>query len=223
MFFDDLKQVPDIAAHTSCAIFVIPPETKLDLKNSVYLRPDDEKKSNLITVEQVREFSTLASHRETRDSYYIIAPAEAMNEAAENAFLKTLEEPKPYCHFLLITEKPSALLPTILSRAQIYYHRQAGTLMNPPEASEKITTFAKRLIAASPSELPALATEIAALKPKPRESALEITGTAIELLYKSYFKTKNPKFLAKLPNFITLYDNLNQNGHLKLHLVADLL
>lgn len=223
MFFDDLKQIPDIAARTSCAIFVMPPETELKLKNSVYLRPDDEKKSSLITVEQVREFSALASHRETQDNYYIIAPAEAMNEAAENAFLKTLEEPKPHCHFLLLTERPSALLPTILSRAQIYYLRQAGNLAKPPIASEKIIGLAKRLIAAGPAELPALAAEIALLKPKPRESALEITGTAIELLYKSYFKTKNSKFLTKLPNFITLYDNLSQNGHLKLHLVADLL
>lgn len=222
MFFEDISQIPEIAQRTTCAIFVIPSETKLALKNTVYLYPD-EKKLNLITVEQIREFSALASHRETKEHYYIITPADTMSEAAQNAFLKTLEEPKPHCHFLLFTEKPSALLPTILSRAQLFYLRSTNILQKTPKANEKILALAKQLIAANSANLPAIATEIASIKPKPRETALAVTEAAIELLYKSYFKTGNPKFLAKLPNFIRLYDSISQNGHLKLHLVADLL
>ena len=38
----------------------------------------------------------------------------------------------------------------------------------------------------------------------------------------SYFATKNPAFLKKLPKLLTLHDNLKQNGHIKLHLIADL-
>lgn len=222
MFFEDINQIPEIARRTTCAIFVIPPEAKPSLKNAVYLRPD-EKKSNLITVEQIREFSTLASHRETKEHYYIITPADTMSEAAQNAFLKTLEEPKPHCHFLLFTLNPSVLLPTILSRAQLFCLYTTDILQQSPTANKKVLTLAKRLIAANTADLPTIAAEIAAIKPKPRETALAITETAIELLYKSYFKTGNPKFLAKLPNFIQLHDSLSQNGHLKLHLVADLL
>lgn len=223
MFFDNLEQIPTIAQRTSCAVFVVPPETKLDLPTALRLTPADDKKASLITVEQVREFIALSSSKEVRDRYFIITPADAMNEAAQNAFLKTLEEPKPFCHFVLLTEQPSALLPTILSRSQVFSLKIKHVLDQAPNADAKIINFAKQLIAANPQNLPAIAAEIAKSKTKTREQALDISATAIELLYKSYFKTKNPKFLSKLPDFITLHKNLSANGHIKLHLVADLI
>lgn len=223
MFFDSLDQIPNVAKRTSCAVLVIPPDTKLPLKSALILRPADDKKTNIISVEQIRELIALSANKETADRYFIIAPADAMNEAAQNAFLKTLEEPKPYCHFILLTEQPSALLPTILSRTQIFSSKIEHVLNQAPAANAKVMAFAKQLIAANPSDLPTIAAEITKNKAKPREQALEITATAIELLYKSYFKTQNPKFLTKLPNFIQLHKNLSNNGHIKLHLVADLL
>lgn len=47
---------------------------------------------------------------------YIIDEAEKMTEQAQNALLKTLEEPPAYGIILLLTNNSSALLPTILSR-----------------------------------------------------------------------------------------------------------
>ncbi len=49
----------------------------------------------------------------------IIQDCDAMNENAQNAFLKTLEEPPEKCLFILTTGRPGALLPTIRSRCQI--------------------------------------------------------------------------------------------------------
>ncbi|HEX8719180.1 MAG TPA: hypothetical protein VF736_00930 [Pyrinomonadaceae bacterium] len=49
---------------------------------------------------------------------FIIEGADSMNESASNALLKTLEEPAPTSHIILITSRPSALLPTIRSRCQ---------------------------------------------------------------------------------------------------------
>ena len=49
----------------------------------------------------------------------VIQEADTMNESAENAFLKTLEEPPGKCLFILTTGRPSALLPTIRSRCQL--------------------------------------------------------------------------------------------------------
>ncbi len=222
MFFEKLNDIPAIATRTSCAIFVVPPETKLKLPHPVYLRPDDSKTTELISVEQMRDFLSLTSNRETSERYFVVAPADAMNEAAQNAFLKTFEEPKAHCHFVLLTEQPNLLLPTIRSRAQIFFPKIAGVLDQTPKASTKTLAQAKKLIAATPSDLPAIATDLAKNKTRPRGQALEIVSTAIELLYKSYFKTQNSKFLAKIPNFLKLYDALNQNGHIKLHIVADL-
>lgn len=48
----------------------------------------------------------------------ILIDAEKMNEEAANAFLKLLEEPPPQTVFLLTTNRPDQLLPTILSRCQ---------------------------------------------------------------------------------------------------------
>jgi DNA polymerase-3 subunit delta' len=46
----------------------------------------------------------------------VIVEAERMGEAAENAFLKTLEEPPPETLILMLSALPQALLPTIRSR-----------------------------------------------------------------------------------------------------------
>ncbi len=222
MFFDNFDQIPTIAQRTSCAIFVVPPDTKIQLKHPLYLRPDESKKTTIITVEQIRDFISFSQNREPSDRFFVIAPADAMNEAAQNAFLKTFEEPKDFCHFILLTEQPSLLLPTILSRAQVFFPRQTPTIDAAPKTDAKTLTTAKKLIAATSSQLPALAAELTKSKTNTREQILQATGTAIELLYKSYFKTQNPKFLAKLPGFLRLYENLSHNGHLKLHLVANL-
>ncbi len=47
---------------------------------------------------------------------YLIDEAEKMNVSAQNALLKTLEEPPEYAVILLLTENRDAMLPTILSR-----------------------------------------------------------------------------------------------------------
>ncbi len=48
----------------------------------------------------------------------VIDDADAMNEAAANAFLKTLEEPQPGAVLMLIAAQPDRMLPTIRSRCQ---------------------------------------------------------------------------------------------------------
>ena len=51
---------------------------------------------------------------------YIIDEVHMLSKNAENAFLKTLEEPPPYIVFILATTEKNKILPTILSRCQIY-------------------------------------------------------------------------------------------------------
>ncbi len=56
---------------------------------------------------------------------YIIPDADLMTEAAENALLKTLEEPPSYAVILILSENKYKLLPTILSRAVCFSLRGA--------------------------------------------------------------------------------------------------
>ena len=51
---------------------------------------------------------------------YIIDEVHMLSQAAFNAFLKTLEEPPPHAVFILATTEKHKILPTILSRCQIF-------------------------------------------------------------------------------------------------------
>lgn len=55
-----------------------------------------------------------------RYKVYIIDEVHMLSQAAFNAFLKTLEEPPPYAIFILATTEKHKILPTILSRCQIF-------------------------------------------------------------------------------------------------------
>ncbi len=54
-----------------------------------------------------------------RGKVFIIEEADRMNTAAQNAMLKTLEEPQGRTLLVLLTDQPLALLPTIRSRCQL--------------------------------------------------------------------------------------------------------
>jgi DNA polymerase-3 subunit delta' len=73
-----------------------------------------------IHVSQIREVerATALKPFEGRSRVVIIDPAEEMNASAQNAFLKTLEEPPPQVAFVLVTTDESRLLPTIHSRCR---------------------------------------------------------------------------------------------------------
>lgn len=73
-----------------------------------------------IRVDQIREINHDVALRpfESRARVYLLFEAEAMNAEAANAFLRTLEEPPSFVHFILVTSWPDRLLPTVVSRCQ---------------------------------------------------------------------------------------------------------
>jgi DNA polymerase-3 subunit gamma/tau len=66
-------------------------------------------------VEQVRFAPQAGKYK-----VYIIDEVHMLSTSAFNAFLKTLEEPPPYAIFILATTEKHKILPTILSRCQIF-------------------------------------------------------------------------------------------------------
>lgn len=76
--------------------------------------------SKEIRIEQVRallDFTGVGSHRGGL-RVAVLYPAEALNVAAANALLKTLEEPPAGVVFLLVSTRIDRLLPTIISRCR---------------------------------------------------------------------------------------------------------
>lgn len=66
-------------------------------------------------IDQVRYPPQYGTHK-----IYIIDEVHMLSQSAFNAFLKTLEEPPPYAIFILATTEKHKVIPTILSRCQIY-------------------------------------------------------------------------------------------------------
>jgi DNA polymerase-3 subunit delta' len=56
---------------------------------------------------------------ESRRRVFVIERVDQMHDNAANRMLKTLEEPPPFAHLLLLTDRPQDVLPTILSRCQL--------------------------------------------------------------------------------------------------------
>lgn len=79
-----------------------------------------EENSNKIKVDQIRNVINKITMQSHQGGYQvvIIEPADAMNIAASNALLKTLEEPHANIIIILVTAKPSLLPATISSRCQ---------------------------------------------------------------------------------------------------------
>ncbi|TCP23340.1 DNA polymerase-3 subunit gamma/tau [Tenacibaculum skagerrakense] len=59
---------------------------------------------------------------------YIIDEVHMLSQAAFNAFLKTLEEPPTHAIFILATTEKHKIIPTILSRCQIFDFKRIGVL-----------------------------------------------------------------------------------------------
>ena len=77
-----------------------------------------EAEGGKIKVEVARELSHRLQHAPFEGQHHVVIfdPADALTEQAYNALLKSIEEPRPGVHFVMITTHPDGLLPTILSR-----------------------------------------------------------------------------------------------------------
>lgn len=120
------------------------------------LRPGS--KSRKILIEDIRGVEPFLALRAAagETKLVIILEADRMMEEAANAFLKTLEEPPPQTVIILITEQPSRLLTTILSRCVRVPLREISNTLRLSEAQQ---AFLPAVAAA----LPLIGSDVAAL------------------------------------------------------------
>ena len=138
------RGAPDPADARRRALAVPSPHPDL-----VWLEPP----GNQHLVEAVRErVIAAASYRpfEGERRVFVIADADAMAEESQNALLKTLEEPAPFAHLLLLSAEPEALLETVRSRLRVVRFQALA----PGVAAELL---AERVPDASPEEREAAA------------------------------------------------------------------
>src|SRR6187549_3306864 len=93
-------------------------------------------------VEQVRFMPQAGKYK-----VYIVDEVHMLSASAFNAFLKTLEEPPPYAIFILATTEKHKILPTILSRCQIFDFKRItinDTISHLEEICEKEEIIAEK-------------------------------------------------------------------------------
>lgn len=134
-------------------------------------------KAQLHRAERIRELQADTSLRGFENSVrvYVIQSAEALTEVAANGLLKTLEEPPPGVIFILTSEQPAMLLPTVLSRVR---RLDFGTVPTPAIAAWLETRHAVEhdlalICAGSAAGRPAKALRLAT-EPAAREFRAEV-------------------------------------------------
>lgn len=100
-------------------------------------------KSKSFTVDSVREIRSNAFivPNESDKKIYILKNGQNMNEQAQNALLKILEEPPSYVYFIIVTTSKSTMLETVLSRVCVY-----SLVSSEAEISEKEEQAVKNFV-----------------------------------------------------------------------------
>jgi DNA polymerase-3 subunit delta' len=147
---------------------------------TVSVESDEGPARKAISVEQMREVQQAASLNpyEGRTRVVIIDPADEMSESAENAFLKTLEEPPPHVTFVLIASDSEKLLETIRSRcARIDFGLVAAPYIEAALRERGASPDDARLLARLSGGRPGWAID-ALTDPRVRERRREVLDTA---------------------------------------------
>src|SRR6186997_476744 len=153
---------------------------------------------------------------------YIIDEVHMLSSSAFNAFLKTLEEPPPYAIFILATTEKHKILPTILSRCQIFDFKRItnnDTVVHLQEICEKEEIKAEKA-----------ALQVVAQKSEGcMRDALSIMDKIVsftngKLTYQNtlehlnildadyYFKLMDCMLKQDLSDAMLLYDDINKKG-----------
>jgi len=105
----------------------------------------------------------------------VIVSADRLQSAAANAFLKSLEEPTPKTLYLMLTDQPDVILPTIVSRSQRIDLPLSEGLLEGEDYEAVAEAFAAK-------DASALAAKLAELKD-------EADDSDVPLVRKRFFKT----------------------------------
>lgn len=108
--------------------------------------PQDDKEIKISQIRELHSSLSLKSHSAPFKSV-IIDKAHCLNQEAQSAFLKLLEEPKGHTIFILVTEYPEMLLPTILSRVERLRFYSGQKRDFPPEEQKKISKISQSNLA----------------------------------------------------------------------------
>lgn len=118
-------------------------EEKENNPNIIKVSPDDEKSS--LGIDKIRDLRLKLSIKSInkQPKIAIINMAHNLTSEAQNALLKTLEEPPENVYLILFSPNADLLLPTVVSRCQVIELSQDLPQNNSPKEQEKLTAILK--------------------------------------------------------------------------------
>ena len=153
---------------------------------------------------------------------YIIDEVHMLSQAAFNAFLKTLEEPPAHSVFILATTEKHKILPTILSRCQIFdFHRisvpsmvdhlnEIATKEGVNASEEGLHVIAAKADGALRDAL-SMFDQLVAFAGK--ELSYEVVTEQLHVLdHDTYFEVVDYALNANIPDSLILFDNVLARG-----------
>lgn len=168
-------------------------------------------------VDQVRFAPQLGEYK-----VYIIDEVHMLSSAAFNAFLKTLEEPPKHAKFILATTEKHKIIPTILSRCQVFNFNRIKT----EDISEHLAFMAKNEnVTFEPEALQIIAQKAdGGLRDACSIFDQMVAFTGSHLTYKQivenlhvldydyYFEITNQMLNQGLPNIMVTFDEILKKG-----------
>ncbi len=150
-----IKEIDGLASYKFIDQGNLDPRLSANLMVIEPLKEDNkgnEKKGNEILINQIREAQNFASRSAFNNGYkaVIIKQAHLLNEEAQNSFLKILEEPKGKVVFILLSDRPERLLPTVISRCAKLFFPFEDAFWDEPEEREAIKDLAMLVKAGLP-------------------------------------------------------------------------
>jgi len=176
------------------------------------------------SVEHIRTLVEQVRFQPQQGEYkvFIIDEVHMLSQAAFNAFLKTLEEPPPYAIFILATTEKHKIIPTILSRCQIFDFKRIQV----PNMVEHLQSICKEegieaekdaLHIISQKADGALRDALSIFDRIVSFSGKKITYddviTNLNVLdYDYFFKVTDAMLVEDLPQLFLIFDEIQRNG-----------
>jgi hypothetical protein len=208
-----------LAYEAAAKILSIEPEKLTSYPYTTFIRPEKERSISIDALRQLERFMSLRVPGGAQ-RIAIVEDAHYLTTEAQNAFLKTLEEPPTGTTVILTTASEQALLPTIRSRVQ-------SIAVKRPKVEELVAHFAKEYAAERVQQavlmsggLPGLMHAL--LSENAEHPLIRAAKTARQLLQQSTFeRLAMVDALAKQReeclNILTI---LQQMAHMALHQTA---
>lgn len=128
----------------------------------------------IATIREVKEKLAFGTHYSQNKQYFIFLDAHRITLPAQNALLKSIEEPPLQTQMVFITHAPEKLLETIQSRCQIIIQTSTAKTQD----TTKITSLYQKIITSSNGEKITLAAQF-----KERQDALLLCDELIQYLH----------------------------------------